>query len=153
MQNQKSHYHKTLKDFARKLRNSSTLGESILWKEVLRAKKMCVYQFNRQFALKFDNLNIIVDFICRQLKLIIEVDGYSHNFKYDDDLHRDKILEEHGYTVLRFTEFEVRNDLQNVIRNIEIKIESLEQPIPPAPPEKSGQAFAKGESSPTGSEK
>ena len=81
----KSNYNKQLKPLARKLRNNSTPGEIKLWSEVLRARKMAGYQFNRQFAIKIDELNIIVDFICRKLKLIIEVDGYSHNFKYKDD--------------------------------------------------------------------
>ena len=80
------------------------------------------YQFNRQFAID----NYIVDFICRKLKLIIELDGYSHQFKVDEDRIRDKKLEELGYYVLRIDEYEVRKNLNNAIRVIEATIDDLE---------------------------
>jgi len=111
----KSHYNKKHKGLARNLRKNGTKGEAILWSEVLRAKKFYGYQFNRQFCID----NYIADFICRKLKLIIEVDGYSHNFKYEEDELRDEKLKKLGYTTLRFTEKEVRNDLDNVIRVLE----------------------------------
>lgn len=133
-----SHYNKKLKPLARELRNNSTKGEIILWSKVLRVKKMLGYSFNRQFPLKINNLNIIVDFICRKMKLIIEVDGYSHNFKYEDDKYRDEKLSEHGFTVLRITEHDVKFDLVNIIRVIENTLHDLELSIPPAP-------FSKGE--------
>jgi len=145
MQNKNSHYNKKLKPLARQLRNNSTFGEIILWSKVLRAKRMLGYQFNRQFAIQIPplqrglgGLNIIVDFICRKLKLIIEIDGYSHNFKYEQDKLRDKKLSKNGYNVLRITEHDVKYDLDNVIRAIENRIRELEQSPPPAP-------FAKGE--------
>ncbi|MBN2664326.1 MAG: DUF559 domain-containing protein [Bacteroidales bacterium] len=103
-----SHYNKKLKPFASELRNNSTFGEIILWSKVLRVKQMLGYQFNRQFAMKIDELNIIVDFICRKLKLIIEIEGYSHNFKYEEDKIRDEKLLKYGYCVLRVTEHEVK---------------------------------------------
>jgi very-short-patch-repair endonuclease len=68
--------------------------------------------------------------------LIIEIDGYSHQFKHEKDVERDKTLVVLGYTVLRFTEKEVLTDLENVIRGIEIYIQ--DKVNPPAP-------FAKGE--------
>ena len=138
MQNKNSHYNKKLKPFARELRNNSTFGEVILWSKVLRAKLMLGYQFNRQFAMKIDNLNIIVDFICRKLTLIIEIDGCSHNFKYEEDKIRDEKLLKYGYSVLRVTEHEVRYELENVIRTIENRIRDMESSIPPTP-------FTKGE--------
>ncbi len=76
-------------------------------------------------------MNIIVDFICRRLKLIIEIDGYSHNFKHEADQLRDERLQEYGYCVLRITEHEVKYDLANVVSKIENKIRELERSIPP----------------------
>lgn len=111
----KSHYNKKLKPLARNLRNNSTLGEIKLWSEVLRAKRFYGYQFNRQYAID----NYIVDFICRRLKLIIEVDGMSHQYKIEADRKRDEVLNSLGYEVLRVTESEVMNDINNVIRSIE----------------------------------
>ena len=119
-------YNKPLKPLANQLRNNSTFGEVILWSKVLRAKKMSGYQFNRQYSMHIDELSIIVDFICRELKLIIEIDGYSHNFKYDQDLLRDEKLAEKGYKVLRFSERDVKSDLGNVIRVIEGCVADLE---------------------------
>ena len=118
----KANYNKDLKLLARKLRSDSTKGEVILWSEVLRAKKMKGFQFNRQFPMNLGEKRIIVDFICRKLKLIIEVDGYSHKFKYEEDLFRDKLLLEQGYRVIRVFEQEVRHDLDNVVRLIENEI-------------------------------
>jgi len=114
-QMKKSHYNKKHKHLARKLRKDGTKGEAILWSEVLRGKQFYGYQFNRQFCID----KYIADFICSKLKLVIEIDGYSHNFKYKEDLIRDKKLQELGYTVIRFSEKEVRNDIDNVIRVLE----------------------------------
>ena len=108
-------YHKNLKEKSRELRNNSTLGEIILWKKVLRARKFHGYQFNRQFIIE----NYIVDFICRKLNLIIEVDGYSHQFKYHKDIERDKRLNELGYQVIRIKEGEIKHRLDDVVWRLE----------------------------------
>ena len=134
---QKSNYNKNLKPLARNLRNDSTMGEALLWND-LKSKKMLGYTFNRQFSIQLTNLNIIVDFICRKMKLIIEIDGYSHTFKVDEDKNRDFILQKEGYTVLRIFEHDVKQDIENVIRKIEITVSKLEKlqsqsPYPPSP--------------------
>ncbi len=136
-------YNPKLKEKARELRNNSTLGEVLLWSKVLRAKQLNGNQFNRQHALLIatsdsEYRNIIVDFICRKHKLIIEIDGYSHNFKYEDDILRDNLLIQNGYTILRFTEKDVRYDIENVKRSIEIKIDDIER-NPPNPLLKKGE--------------
>ena len=125
---EKSNYNKNLRAFACKLRNDSTKGEIILWSQVIKAKKMYGISFNRQFSLKLDDTNMIVDFISRKLKLIIEVDGYSHNFKGDNDTKRDFILSEYGYTVIRILESDIKYDLGNVIRVIEAIVIDLKEP-------------------------
>jgi very-short-patch-repair endonuclease len=99
----KSNYNKNLKYFSRELRTNSTLGEIILWKRVLQGKIKFEHQFNRQFPMKLEGQGIIVDFICSKLKLIIQIDGYSHQFKTKQDELRDQQLNEIGYQVLRFT--------------------------------------------------
>jgi len=118
-----SNYNKTLKSNARALRQASTPGEGKLWHEVLCSKRMMGYTFNRQFAIE----NYIVDFVCRKLKLVIEIDGYSHNFKHNSDISRDEKLEQLGYKVVRITEQQVMNDLQNVVRTIEVTINNLRE--------------------------
>jgi very-short-patch-repair endonuclease len=66
-------YKPLLKEIARALRNNSTLGEVLLWKQ-LRNKQMLGYGFHRQKPLD----QFIVDFFCHELNLAIEVDGVSH---------------------------------------------------------------------------
>ena len=70
-------FNKKLKTLARSLRKNGTMGEAILWRDVLSRKRFYGYQFNRQFLIQ----NFIVDFICRKLKLVIEVDGSLHQDK------------------------------------------------------------------------
>ena len=110
-------YNKNLKAFSKKLRNDSTLSEVLLWKH-LRAKQTG-YTFNRQKPL----LNYIVDFYCKPLNLVIEIDGSSHNNKYEADRIRQEKLENLGLTFLRFDDKEIKHDINNVLRTIEIWIE------------------------------
>jgi very-short-patch-repair endonuclease len=114
---QNNHYNIKLKPFAKTLRNDSTKAEVRMWCELLSKSKMG-YSFLRQRPVG----DYIVDFMSKELKLIIEVDGYSHQFKTNEDLERDKLLTDLGYTVLRFTDDEVMQDLPNVQRTLEIWI-------------------------------
>lgn len=91
---------------------------------MLSGKKLG-YQFNRQFLIE----NFIVDFISRKLKLIIEIDGYSHQFKIEDDKKRDEILIKFGYTILRFEEKDVKYNFNNVTRCILNYIEEFESKL------------------------
>jgi very-short-patch-repair endonuclease len=86
----------------------------------LSGKRLGGFGFLRQRTIG----NYIVDFMCKELKLVIEVDGYSHNFKTEEDEKRDKVLQESGFTVLRFSDKEVMHDLPNVQRTLEAFIES-----------------------------
>lgn len=112
-------YNPYLKEKARELRNNSTLGEILLWKK-LKGKQCYGFDFHRQKPI----LNYIVDFYCFKLKLIIEVDGYSHNFKPEEDKQRDLELTELGFTVLRFSESEIRNNLDLVLNSLSTFIEN-----------------------------
>lgn len=108
-------YNRKLKPLARQLRTNSTPGEIKLWSEVLRARGFYGYQFNRQFTIG----NYVVDFVCRKLKFVIELDGRSHQFKTQQDALRDQCLNDLGYQVVRIAESEVMHDLNNVIRTLE----------------------------------
>lgn len=114
-------YDKNLKEFSKKLRNNSTLSEVLLW-NFLRAKQMKGYVFNRQKPL----LNFIVDFYCKELSLVIEIDGESHDNKYKADVKRQNKLEAYHLSFLRFTDIEVKKDMNNVLRSIEFWIENKE---------------------------
>ena len=122
MQNNHLNYNKNLKPLARKLRKNGTYGEALLWKKALRARNMEEYQFNRQLPIG----NYIVDFICRKLNLIIEIDGSSHIGKGVQDRVRQDFLEKQGYMVIRFNEWEVVYRIDDVVREIYTSIKSLE---------------------------
>ncbi|WP_346855794.1 DUF559 domain-containing protein [uncultured Draconibacterium sp.] len=118
----KSSYNKNLKDLARKLRKNGTKGESMLWRDVLKSRQMRGYQFNRQFIIN----NYIVDFACRKLKLIIEIDGSSHFVKSIEDYNRQNEIENLGYTFLRFSEAMIYYRIDEVVTEIDYAIECLE---------------------------
>lgn len=98
-----------------------TKAEACLWKYVLRASKMKGYGFRRQRPV----LNYIADFMCKELMLIIEVDGSIHELEEvrKNDAQRQKALEEAGFTVLRFTNEEVLTNIHWVTAFLEDWIE------------------------------
>ena len=118
-------YNKKLKILARENRNTATKAEACLWKYVLRARQMNGYQFRRQRPV----VNYIADFMCKELMLIIEVDGITHDYSeaVTADEERQKFLEEAGFTVLRFDNDEVMNHINSVRYEIEKWIENYER--------------------------
>ena len=128
-------YNKNLKKKASALRQSMTKAEACLWKYALRARMMKEYTFNRQRSIQ----NYIVDFACKKLRLIIEVDGYSHQLEETiiKDKKRQDDLEKAGFTVIRFTDEEVLKHMTQVKQNIWDKIEELEATLP-LPPQRGG---------------
>jgi very-short-patch-repair endonuclease len=123
MTSKRINYNPALKAYARDLRKNGTKGEALLWKKVLRAKNMEGYQFNRQFPIG----NYIVDFICRKLNLIIEIDGSSHLTKGPEDKEREDFLENLGFTILHFPEMEIVHRIDDVIKDIYHAIKCLEE--------------------------
>jgi very-short-patch-repair endonuclease len=117
-------YNKDLKDKAKKLRSEMTKAEACLWKYVLQGRRMAGFQFRRQRPV----LKYIADFMCKELKLIIEVDGVTHEHAEtaQRDIIRHKELESVGFTVLRYSDDEVLHDINSVSRSIEGWI--IEQP-------------------------
>ncbi len=120
-------YNPKLKELARKLRNKSTKAEIILWQK-LKRKQMYGYDFHRQKPID----NYILDFYCYELCLGIEVDGYSHEFLevYNNDIIKEKKMNEFGISILRFSDYQVLKDTENVIRAIEFYIEEFEKQTP-----------------------
>ena len=114
-------YNRNLKLLARKLRKNMTLSEVLLWNE-LKRKKVRGYDFDRQRPI----LNYIVDFYCKKLKLAIEIDGNTHNNQdaIYKDFERQKEIEQWGVRFLRFSDIEVKTDIKNVLRAIELFIDS-----------------------------
>jgi len=101
------------------------MAESILWHEVLQGRKCMGYRFLRQRPVD----RFIVDFFSKELKLVIEVDGYTHRFEevFRKDKNKDRRLTELGFSVLRFNDDEVLNDPNNVVRTLENYIFRFEE--------------------------
>jgi len=136
-----NYYNKNLQGFANNLRKSMTKAEACLWKYALRACKMKGYTFRRQRPI----LNYIVDFVCLELKLEIEVDGYTHSL--DETILKDELkqnaLEKAGYCVIRFSDRDVLRGMNHAIGNIEYYVEQQEQrleihPLPPPAGDREG---------------
>ncbi|WP_419801218.1 endonuclease domain-containing protein [Mucilaginibacter sp.] len=113
-------YNPKLKELARNLRNNSTPGEIRLWQE-LKANQFYGYDFHRQKPL----LNYIADFYCAELNLIVEINGRYHEENIEKDVCRSGELSKYNLKILRFTEQEVKTDMFNVLRTLEIYVETL----------------------------
>ena len=101
-----------------------TKAEACLWKYALRASQMKGYGFRRQRPV----LNYIADFMCKELMLIIEVDGITHQDKdvIENDKLRSARLEAAGFTVLRFTDDDVLKNMKGIISMLEDWIKKYE---------------------------
>jgi very-short-patch-repair endonuclease len=98
---------------ARHLRQQLTPAEATLW-EALRGRQLGGLKFRRQHPVG----RFIVDFYCPSCKLVIEVDGSIHARQQAYDQVRTDQLQIFGYSVLRFTNDEVMNDLATVLCRI-----------------------------------
>jgi very-short-patch-repair endonuclease len=102
---------------ARELRNNLTDAEWLLWQH-LRLRQLGGYKFRRQQPLG----PYVVDFVCLEKRLIIEVDGGQHNEQVTYDTERSAWLEAQGFRVLRFWSHEV---LQNIEAVKEVVVKAL----------------------------
>jgi|GEM_PF-176534 len=114
-------YNPKLREFARYLRNNSTLSEVLLWKEI--KNKALGVEFKRQVPI----LDYIVDFYCQELKLAIEVDGHIHDFRYVEDKVRQEQIEQWGITFIRFSNEDIKTNMFSVVLSLESKIDELKK--------------------------
>lgn len=102
-----------LKERAKQLRWQMTPAEERLW-EKLHKKQLHGLKFRRQHPL----YRFIFDFYCHAHKLVIEVDGGIHNKQKEYDARRDEWLRLTGHKVLRFTNEEILNNIEDVLNKI-----------------------------------
>src|SRR5690606_20233412 len=116
-------YNKSLKEFSRELRTHSTLSEILLWQKI-RASQFRGYGFNRQKPLD----NFIVDFYCKKLNLVIEIDGNSHFYEEAilEDQKRQKILEDLNLNFLRFLDIDVKQNMGYVLSELNFYVDDWE---------------------------
>jgi very-short-patch-repair endonuclease len=102
-----------MKNHIRELRQTSSDAEKHLW-YFLRAKRLNGYKFRRQHLIH----PFVVDFVCLEKKLIIELDGGQHAMRQHYDEKRTVFLESKGYKVVRFWNNVVLNETREVLNTI-----------------------------------
>jgi len=124
-------YNKKLRSLAGNLRRNMTKSEACLWKYALKAGQLKGYQFRRQRPV----LNYIADFVCKELMLIIEIDGITHDMEVSlaKDKRREEDLIRAGFKVMRFMDEEVLSNLVGVVTAITDEIEIIEKSTPLIP--------------------
>jgi very-short-patch-repair endonuclease len=107
---------------ARELRGRATPAERELWKYLSRS------QLSAKFSRQMPVGPYFADFLCRELKLVIELDGFSHDVAPKKDAVRDRWMERNGYRVCRFTNEDVFDDVEAIVAVIKGEIERLAHP-------------------------
>ena len=101
---------------ARRLRVNQTDAETVLWNR-LRNRQIDGHKFARQVPIA----SYICDFVCRERRLVVEVDGGQHSESASDEI-RDRRLNEDGYRVLRFWNNDVLGNLEGVLITIQTEL-------------------------------
>lgn len=116
-----------MKQLARNLRQNQTNAEQRLWGH-LRNRQLEDHKFKRQYWIE----NYIVDFICIEKRLAVELDGSQHADEpvAENDQQRSAFLEAHGIKVLRFWNNEVFDNLEGVLENILAALQIHPSPYP-----------------------
>jgi BirA family biotin operon repressor/biotin-[acetyl-CoA-carboxylase] ligase len=104
---------------ARTLRREATGPERALWEHLARSQTGA--KFSRQMPVG----PFFADFLCRELRLVIELDGFSHDVEPERDARRDAWMAHEGFTVLRFTNDDVDGNVEGVVTAIRLEVERL----------------------------
>jgi very-short-patch-repair endonuclease len=105
-------YNKNLNKYANENRKAGNLSEALLWNELKR--KQLGYMLTKQKPIG----NYIVDFYCKELKLVIEIDGDSHDNKIKYDKKRDEYMNGLGIMVIRIEDIDVKKNMNTVLEII-----------------------------------
>jgi very-short-patch-repair endonuclease len=116
-----------------------TDAERVLWREV-RAHRFAGFKFKRQEPLG----SYVVDFICYEAKLIVELDGGQHAEQQEADAERTRWLESSGFRVIRFWNNDVLTNIAGVMHEIERKFTDQERFGTPSPSTGEGRGEGDG---------
>jgi len=103
---------------AKELRKNMTDAEKQLWDRINRN------QLGVRFKAQHPIYKFVVDFYCHKYKLVIEIDGEIHNFQKQEDEGREEELKRLGLKIIRFTNDEVKEDLDRVVDEIKKELYS-----------------------------
>ncbi len=110
---------------ARYLRKQSTEAEKTLWRQ-LRNRQLAGYKFRRQAPIG----KYIVDFLCYEQILVIEIDGGQHQSRVEADSERTNWLETQGFRVIRFWNNQVLAEAEAVLEEILRELQKEDSPSP-----------------------
>jgi very-short-patch-repair endonuclease len=132
---------KIQRDRAKQLRRAMTRAETLLWRH-LKAHRLAALGFRRQTPMGSD----VADFVAHSCKLVVEVDGESHDFesRLRHDGRRDDWFASRGYRVLRFTNDDVMKNLEGVVVAISLAAEQAAPPSLTLPRKGGGKTSADG---------
>ena len=102
---------------ARILRKNQTDAEAALWQK-LRGRGLENYKFRRQVPVG----PYVADFLCKEAKLIVEIDGSQHLAQVEYDQYRDAFLRASGYEVVRFWNNEVLTNVNGVLESLTLAL-------------------------------
>ena len=125
-----------LRDLARNLRKYMTDTERFVWSKI-RKKQFAGFRFRRQKPVG----PFIVDFVCPEALLVLELDGGQHAVQKEADAARTRWLEENGFRVLRFWSIDVFKEWESVEAVIVSALieSSAKPPTPTLPPQSRGE--------------
>jgi very-short-patch-repair endonuclease len=135
------------RDFARGLRRRQTDAERRLWAR-LRDRRLLGAKFARQVPIG----SYIVDFCCRERRLIVELDGGQHAVQADYDAGRTALLQALGYRVLRFWDNEALGNTDGVLQRIAEALTTTAVRPSPRPSPQRGEGESQGTLAPEGGE-
>ena len=118
---------------AREMRHAPAVTEKHFWNEI-RDRKLGGHKFRRQYLIG----PYIVDYICLEKKLIVELDGVLHANRADYDNQRDAFLREQGYRVVRFRNDDLLDDMSGTLAFILRELGDTPSPRP-SPPLREGE--------------
>jgi len=115
---------------AKGLRQRQPRAEALLWAALRALGQSNPIKFRRQHPLH----PYIVDFVCLKEKLVIEIDGYSHDVRQKEDAKREAFLNQSGYTVLHFSNEAVYEDATAIAQTIRAYLDDRKNNRPTIPP-------------------
>ena len=101
------------KDIRKLLRRNMTAAEAVLWR-ALRGRGVGGWKFRRQQGIG----PYVLDFYCPELRLCVELDGSSHDYRFEYDEQRTAFLDEQGIRVVRFRNEQVWTSIDGVVAEI-----------------------------------
>jgi len=104
-------------EFARTLRANSTDAERLLWSK-LRSRQLDGWKFRRQVPLG----RYVVDFLCEEARLVVELDGGQHDQMIERDALRTQWLGDNGYRVVRFWNNDAMSNIEGILQTLTLAL-------------------------------